>query len=404
MAPKQPINDTAKKNKLKALQTAIRQLEKTTKKEGIIQRLGDAPARVIETTATGSLMFDLALGGGLPKGRIVEFFGAESSGKTLCATRAMAEVQKQGGIVALVDMEHAFDPSFASKLGLDSDELFLSQPDHLQDAFNVIDALIDSKSVDMIVLDSVAALVPKEELEGEVGKNNVALIARYMSQFLRRISPKAATNNVTVIMINQVRDAIGVMYGDPTTTPGGKALKFYCSVRCQIARVGGSQVKVKVGTEEEVVGHTIRARIVKNKVAPPFRKAEFEIFYDGREIDKSDELASVALMRGLIPKYDAAGNISPTGRTYKWASEPAFIAKKKDDVAIELRKYPKMQEEILEMIKNNVLPDAPQAAHELESEMSEDEFEEMIKAEAADLKNGGNEAEEVSGGDGWDSI
>lgn len=199
-----------KKAKLKALQSAIKQIEKITKKEGIVQRLGDSAPRVIETTSTGSLMFDLALGNGLPKGRLIEFYGAESSGKTLCAVRAMAEVQKQGGIAALVDMEHAFDPSFAAKLGLNIDELFLSQPDHLQDAFTVIDELISSKAVDIVVLDSVAALVPKEELEGEVAKNNVALIARYMSQFLRRITPKAAQNGVTVIFINQIRDAVGV--------------------------------------------------------------------------------------------------------------------------------------------------------------------------------------------------
>lgn len=263
-----------KKAKLKAVMSAMKALEKSTKKEGIVQRLGDAEPRVIETSPTGSLMFDIALGNGLPKGRIIEFFGAESSGKTLSATRAMAECQKEGGVVALIDMEHAFDPSFAAKLGLQTDDLFLSQPDHMQDAFKVMDALIDSGGVDMIVLDSVAALVPQEELEGEVGKQTIGLIARYMSQFLRRIGPKAAANQTTVIFINQIRDAIGVMYGDPTTTPGGKALKFYCSVRVQISRVGGSQVKVKVGGEDVVIGHTVRAKVVKNKVAPPFRKAE----------------------------------------------------------------------------------------------------------------------------------
>lgn len=195
------------------------------------------------------------------------------------------------------------------------------------------------------------------------------------------------------------------MYGDPTTTPGGKALKFYCSVRCQISRVGGSQVKVKVGTDEEVVGHTIRARVVKNKVAPPFRKAEFEIFYDGRKVDKSDEIASVAISRGLINKYDAAGNISPTGRTYKMTVEDEeLIAKKKDDVSIELRKYPKIQAKLLEMIKEGVLPDSAQAPHELDSDMSEEEFEEMIQNEAKQLKNGGNEAEETSGETSWDNI
>lgn len=201
--------DAAKKAKLKSIQTAMKQLEKTTKKENILVRLGDKEMKPIETSPTGSLMFDIALGSGLPKGRIIEFFGAESSGKTLCATRAMAQIQQAGGYAALVDMEHAFDPSFAAKLGLDTEELFLSQPDHMQDAFTVVDALIDA-GIDMIVLDSVAALVPKEELEGEVAKNSVGLIARYMSQFLRRITPKAAQNGTTVIFINQVRDFLNL--------------------------------------------------------------------------------------------------------------------------------------------------------------------------------------------------
>lgn len=213
------INKT-KSAKLKAVQSALKNLQKSTKKEGIAYIMGDYQP-VIETTPSGSIMFDMALGGGLPKGRLVEFFGAESSGKTLCATKAMAEVQKQGGIAALIDMEHAFDPSFATKLGLNCSELIFSQPDHMQDAFSVIDSLIDA-GVDIIALDSVAALVPAEELEGEIGKQTIGLIARYMSQFLRRITPKAAKMGTTVIFINQVRDAIGVMYGDPTTTPGGK--------------------------------------------------------------------------------------------------------------------------------------------------------------------------------------
>lgn len=394
-------NDAAKKAKMKAIQSAMKQLEKTTKKEGIVQRLGDKPEKAIECTPSSSLMFDIALGNGLPKGRLIEFFGAESSGKTLCAVKAMAEVQKQGGICAMIDMEHAFDPSFARKLGLDTDDLMFAQPDHMQDAFNIIDALIDSGGVDMIVLDSVASLVPKEELEGEIGKQTIGLVARHMSVFLRRITGKAAQNNVTVIFINQVRDAIGVMYGDPTTTPGGKALKFYCSVRVQIARVGGSQVKVKVGGEEQVVGHVIRATIKKNKVAPPFRKAEFAIWYDGRKTDAATELAEVALLKGLIPKYDAAGNLSATGRNYKWASEPNFLAKKKDDVAGELRKFPKMQEELLEMIKNGVEEDKVQEQHDWDSDMSEEEFERKLKE---DIENLENESEAEERESGWDDI
>lgn len=394
--------DDLKKGKLKSIQTAIRQLEKSTKKEGIVQRLGDVPARTIECVSTGSIMFDLALGNGLPRGRIVEFFGAESSGKTLLAIRAMSEVQKTGGVVALVDMEHAFDPSFARKLGLDTDELFLSQPDSLQDAFMVIDALIDAK-IDMIVLDSVAALVPKEELDGEPGKNSVALVARYMSQFLRRIIPKTDQNGTIVIFINQTRDAIGVMYGDPTTTPGGKALKFYASVRVQISRVGGSNIKVRHGGEEVVVGHTIRARVVKNKVAPPFRKAEFVVRYDGKEIDRVEELANVALLKGLFLRTDAAGNPSETGRNYKWPNEPNFIAKKRDDVVEELRRFPNVQQEIIDMLKNGIETDQVYESNDLESEMSDDEFEEMITREANEIEKGDSEAEEVES-TGWDEI
>ncbi|MFW6008212.1 MAG: recombinase RecA [archaeon] len=215
-------NKNTKAAKLKAVKNAMKQLEKSTKKEGLVYILGEREHEPVESIPTGSLMFDMALGvGGLPKGRLIEFYGVESSGKTLTATKAMAQCQKQGGLVAIVDMEHAFDPSFAELLGLDTEEIIISQPSSLQEAFKVIDALIEA-GVDIITLDSVAALVPEEELEGEVGKQNIALVARYMSQFLRRITPKAAQNNSTVIFINQTRDNIGVMYGNPTTTPGGK--------------------------------------------------------------------------------------------------------------------------------------------------------------------------------------
>lgn len=395
----------AKQAKLKAIAGAMKALEKTTKKEGLVCRLGDKPQEAIESISTGSLMFDLALGvGGFPKGRIIELFGAESSGKTLTAIKAAAECQKAGGVVALVDMEHAFDPSFARKLGLNTDELYLSQPDHMQDAFNVIDAMVDA-GVDLIILDSVAALVPQEELEGEVGKQTIGLIARYMSQFLRRITPKTAKNGSTVIFINQVRDAIGVMYGDPTTTPGGKALKFYCSVRCQISKVGGSQIKEKKGGEDIDVGHVIRANVKKNKVAPPFRKAEFTIYYDGRKVDKVDELASVALLKGLIPKYDAQGNISETGRTYKWPNDPTFIAKKKEEVAPALKKCPKMQEELINILKGAIEdPDSVKAydSEDMDSDLSDEDFERQMEEDIKKLQSGDkgdNEAEETSWGD-----
>lgn len=194
------------------------------------------------------------------------------------------------------------------------------------------------------------------------------------------------------------------MYGDPTTTPGGKALKFYCSVRCQISRVGGSQEKIKVGGEEVVVGHTIRAKVVKNKVAPPFRKAEFPIWYDGRKTDPVDEIAAVALLKGLVPKFDAQGNPSPTGRTYLWPTEPLFKATKKDDVAKEIKKFPKVQEELVEMIKGGIEPENVHESQDFESEMSEEEFEEMIRREAQELKNGSTSEAEETETEGWDSI
>lgn len=394
-----------KKAKLKAVMTAMKQLEKSHKKEGICYIMGEERSE-IETTPTSSIMFDIALGGGLPKGRLIEFFGAESSGKTLCATRAMAEVQKQGGLAALIDMEHAFDPSFASKLGLDCTELIFSQPDSLQEAFDVIDKMVDA-GVDIITLDSVASLVPEEELNGEIGKQTIGLIARYMSQFLRRITPKAAKNGTTIIFINQVRDAIGVMYGDPTTTPGGKALKFYCSVRCRIAEVSSGRQKIKQGAEEIVVGKTIRATVVKNKVGMPYRKAEFVVYFDGRPVDKSDEICEVALLQGLIPKYGSDGNISATGRTYKISAidestgeVQELVAKKKDDVAPELRKYPAIQEHLLKIIKGEIENPAEQIPSvDLDSDMSEEDFENMMKSE--DYSSSDDDgAEETS----WDEV
>lgn len=393
-----------KKAKLKAVMTAMKQLEKSHKKEGLCYIMGEE-RQAIETTSSGSIMFDMALGGGLAKGRLIEFFGAESSGKTLCATRAMAEVQKQGGLVALVDMEHAFDPEFATKLGLDCNELIFSQPDSLQEAFDVVDKLVDA-GVDMITLDSVAALVPQEELDGEIGKQTIGLIARYMSQFLRRITPKAAKNGTTVIFINQVRDAVGVMYGDPTTTPGGKALKFYCSLRCKVSSSASCNIKEKQGLEEVVIGKLIKTTVVKNKIAAPYRKAEFEIYFDGREMNKSDEIAAVAINQGLIPKYDSAGNISATGRTYmieavdeETGEVQKLVAKKKDDVAPELRKYPVIQKYLLDIIQGNIKIDETVKQTEMDSDMTEEEFEEMMKSENY-LDDNDDGAEETS----WDDM
>jgi recombination protein RecA len=403
--------DKVREAKLKAIKAAMTQFNKEMAKKSdgngddLVIDLGQHEQKAVEVFSTGSLMFDLALGvGGFPKGRLIELYGAESSGKTLIATKAAGECQKAGGVIGIVDMEHTFDPAFAAKLGLDcTSGVYLTQPAHLQEAFTVVDKMIDA-GFDLVILDSVAALVPQEELENDIGKQSVALVARYMSQFLRRITAKAAKNSCSVIFINQVRDAIGQMYGDPTTTPGGKALKFYCSVRIMVSKVGGSNITQKIGGEDVVIGHSIRTNVKKNKVAPPFRKAEFVVYYDGREVDKVQELATVALLKGLIPKYDAAGNISPTGRTYKWPSEPNFIAKKKDEVADELRKYPNVQEELINILKGGLEdPTAVFESKDFDSDMTEEEFEAQMKADIEKIEKGeDSEAEEESGG--WDEI
>lgn len=399
-------NDKDKKAKLRAVMTAMKQLEKSHKQAGVVRILGDEDI-VINCFPTGSLLFDAALGGkGFPRGRIIELFGSEGSGKTLTSVRAATEVQREGGLVAFIDMEHAFSPDFYRGFGLNIEELIFSQPNDMQQALDVVDKLVDA-GVDLIILDSIASLVPREEMEGEVGKQTIGLVARHLGQFLRRISPKLSQNDSTLLCINQTREAIGVMYGDPTTTPGGKALKFYSSVRIQVSKVGGSNVKEKQGTEEVLVGYIIRARVVKNKIAVPFKKAEFMVYLDGRETHPADEIAEVAINRGLILKYDAAGNVSPTGRTFKLkVGDEELIAKKKDDVSIELRKYPKIQDYLMDLIKENVMPDAAIAPHELDSDLDDEEFELKIQEEAKALKNSSaSEAEEEeTEEDGWDKI
>ena len=392
--------DKIKSAKLRAVMAGLKNLEKATKKEGIAYVLGSKEIKPIETISTGSLMFDLALGvGGLGRGRIIEFFGLESSGKSLCATKAAAECQKAGGIVAIVDMEHSFDPYFAQKLGLkiNNGDVIISQPDHLQDAFDVIDTMIDA-GVDLIILDSVAALVPREELEADVGKAQMALVARYMSQFLRRITPKAAQQKSTVIFINQVRDTFA-KYGDPLTTPGGRALKFGASVRVMISRIGGSNVMAKIGGEEVVVGHSIKVSVKKNKLAPPFRKAEFQLFYDGRTQKKFAELAGVVLLKGLCPKYDASNKISPNGRTYKYTLIDdngeileELIAEKKDEFADALEKCPLIQAKFLDILKNGLEDESVYASDQTDADLNDEEFEELLTQE---INKSENEAEEI---------
>ena len=322
-------------DKRKALETCMAQIEKAYGK-GSIMRLGENTGVVVEAIPTGSLSLDLALGiGGVPKGRIVEIYGPESSGKTTLALHIVAEAQKRGGEVAFIDAEHALDPSYARALGVDIDSMLISQPDTGEQGLEICEALVRSGAIDVVVVDSVAALTPRAEIEGDMGDSHVGLLARLMSQALRKLAGSIAKTNCIVIIINQLREKVGVMYGNPEVTTGGRALKFYASVRIDVRKVE----TLKVGSE--MVGNHVKAKVVKNKVAPPFRTAEFDIMF-GEGISKIGELIDIGIQLDLVQK---SGSWFAMGETR--------MGQGKDAAKQYLRDHPEVAEQLEEDIRAN---------------------------------------------------
>jgi len=353
--------DMMESNKQKALSAALAQIERQFGK-GSVMRMGDNTAsRDIEAISTGSLGLDIALGiGGLPKGRVVEIYGPESSGKTTLTLQVIAECQKAGGTAAFVDAEHALDPGYAAKLGVNVDDLLVSQPDTGEQALEITDMLVRSAAVDVIVIDSVAALTPKAEIEGDMGDTHVGLQARLMSQALRKLTANIKRSNTLVIFINQIRMKIGVMFGNPETTTGGNALKFYASVRLDIRRTGS----IKKG--EEVMGSETRVKVVKNKVAPPFRTTDFDILYN-EGISRESEIINLGAQIGLIEK---------SGAWYSYKGEK--IGQGKENVRMYLKEHPEISATLEKQIraellnKNSILVKAPEKVEEDELEPLDD--------------------------------
>ena len=354
MAELLSMSDKKNEDRQKALESALSQIERQFGK-GSIMKLGDENAiQEIESTSTGSLGLDIALGiGGLPKGRIIEIYGPESSGKTTLTLHCVAEEQKNGGVCAFVDAEHALDPQYAKKLGVDLDELLISQPDTGEQALEITDTLVRSGAVNMVVVDSVAALTPKVELEGDMGDHNVGVQARLMSQAMRKLTGSISKSKCMVIFINQIRMKIGVMFGSPETTTGGNALKFYSSVRLDIRRIGA------IKDRDEIVGNATRVKVVKNKVAPPFKQVEFDIMY-GEGISKNGELLDLGVKAGVVEK---------SGAWYSYMEER--IGQGRENAKIFLKENPNTAISIEDKIR---------AAHGLDFDIENDVHDDILEA------------------------
>ncbi|MCI8293130.1 MAG: recombinase RecA [Hespellia sp.] len=356
-------------NKKKALEAAIAKLEKDFGK-GTVMKLGDSSAHVnVETVPTGCLSLDLALGlGGVPKGRVVEIYGPESSGKTTVALHMIAEVQKRGGIAGFVDAEHALDPVYAKNIGVDIDELYISQPDSGDQALEITETMVRSGAIDIIVIDSVAALVPRQEIEGDMGDSHVGLQARLMSQALRKLTPVISKSNCVVIFINQLREKVGVMFGNPETTTGGRALKFYASVRMDVRRIE----TLKQGGE--MIGNRTKIKIVKNKIAPPFKEAEFDIMF-GKGISKEGDILDLAVSINVVSK---------SGAWYAYNGDK--IGQGRENAKIYLREHPDVMKEVEEKVRAHYTP------------VEEAEQEEASKTESSKVATSPDKDEKGSGG------
>lgn len=326
-------SDKKADEKQKALGVALEQIEKQFGK-GSIMKLGADHKLNIETSKTGALSLDLALGGGIPRGRIIEIYGPESSGKTTISLHAAAEMQKMGGTVAFVDAEHALDPEYAKKIGVNTDELLLSQPDNGEQALEIVETLVRSGAVDMVIVDSVAALTPQAEIDGDMGDSHMGLQARLMSQALRKLTGVISKSKCTVIFLNQLRMKIGVMFGNPETTTGGNALKFYASVRLDIRKIS----QIKAG--DDIIGNRVRIKVVKNKVAPPFRQTEFDIMYN-QGISVEGDVLDLAVDKGIVEK---------AGAWFSYGGEK--IAQGREAAKLYLKQNPKKLEEIDKKVRN----------------------------------------------------